>query len=218
MSTTLRPTTQLTAPKLRKRPRLSVSEPYEEQGARFVQGCQAAREQSNAEFPSREELQGMEEQTGSRKQSMEEAQDHVSRAKRILYALQGNCKHWDFGREDVAAGKVHIVPDSYSNEQVNKAIHFLEEATVTVQNALGSVLMDEEKQCSLCWVEEALQGMQNVFCPQDMVLCLLHALVPAYSLCLHALQHCSGREFWIGLLSCCLTALHKACPLLLVRL
>jgi hypothetical protein len=154
MSTSQHPTSQLTAPKLRKRPRLSLPEPYEEQGARFVQGCEAARQQTSREFPSGEELESMEAMTSTSRRQMEEVHECVSRAKRILYAMQENCKTWDFEPEDIAHGRVQLVPNSFSIEQIHKAIDGLQQTTLYVQNALGTVTMEEEKQRSLRWVEE----------------------------------------------------------------
>ena len=98
----------------------------------------------------------MEAMTASSRCQMEEAHDCVSRAKRILYALQGNCKTWDFEPEDIARGCVQIIRNSFSIQQINQAIDCLEQSTLKVQNTLGSVEMEEEKQRSLRWVEEEL--------------------------------------------------------------
>jgi hypothetical protein len=160
--------TQQTTPSLRKRSRLSEvhrGAAYEEEGERFVRGCQAAKEHYETSFPSSAELAAMEARTLAHRQNMQEVQECVSRAKRILYAMHGISgspqKHWEFNAEDVEVGAVSVVPCSYRIEQLQEAIEDLEQAPEKVHNALSSTQLDEAKARSLRWVAEGREaGLQ----------------------------------------------------------
>jgi len=157
--------TQQTTQSRRKRSRLSEDHrgaAYEEQGERFVRGCQAAKEHHETRFPSSAELAAMEAKTLEHRHGMQEVQECVSRAKRILYAMHGVSgspqKHWDFNSEDVEVGAVSAVPCSYRIEQLQEAIEDLEHVSEKVSNALSSTQLDEAKASSLRWVAEAREA------------------------------------------------------------
>ncbi len=85
---------------------------YQDQGKSFVKGCEAAQTLVDYSFPSSTEPYHMEQLTKQPQKQMEVVQEHVSRAKHILYDLHelggGPVKHWDFKREDLETGHVTV--------------------------------------------------------------------------------------------------------------
>ncbi len=70
------------------RPRKEPLAPeYQDAGQRFVTGCTAAQAHLEADFPSKSALVRMELRTKESQEQMELVQEHVSRAKHILYKV-----------------------------------------------------------------------------------------------------------------------------------
>ncbi len=129
---------------------------FESEVQRFHTGCLNARTCLDTPFPSKDELESEGARLKSDEAAMAEVGECVSKARRILYNLQGSdgtrSKHWDFATEGEDSGRVSLRSNFYVHQQFLDAMEFMEKAFVHIQNARSATQLDAAKQKTLEWV------------------------------------------------------------------